>query len=192
MIIKPSDFSLEEVMQYNELLAGKIYLGDEIGPHTARDVVRDMEFAVSISDSETPKLTLFINSPGGGIYDAMALYDFIMQLRQTVQVMGVVRGQAASAASMLVLQATNPRVSTPSSRFLLHEPSKWGHGSESVSSAADSAEELARIHNFILLVLSGRSGKHVDVIREELKRRDVWLSATEALEWGLIDQVREW
>lgn len=189
---RPTDLSLEEAMHYAELQDGKIYLGDEIGSYTSRDVIRDMEYAVYLTKAPTPGLTLFINSPGGGVYDAMALYDFIMTLRQTIPVMGVVRGQAASAASMVVLQATDPRCATPHSRLLLHEPSKWGHGPESVSAVQDTAEELARIHNIILTILADRSGKQVEDIRAELARREVWMSTAEAKEWGLIDQVRRW
>ena len=190
MIIKPGDLSLEEVIHYNELSVGKINLGDEIGPYTARDVIRDMEYALTLPG--VIELILFINSPGGGVYDALAVYDFIVELRETTPVRGVVRGQAASAAAMIVLQATNPRVSTPHSRFLLHEPSQWGHGPETVSSVQDSAGELARLHDVILAILASRSGKQVGTIRDELARRQVWLSATEALEWGLIDQVKGW
>ncbi len=195
MILKPIDlssFSLEEIMHYNELRAGKIHLSDVIGPYTARDVIRDMEYAVSITKPSMPELVLFINSPGGGVYDAIALYDFIIELRKTTSVVGIVRGQAASAASMIVLQATKPRLATPHSRFLLHEPSKWGHELESASSVQDSAEELARLHDVILSILAEHSHRDIDVIRGELARREVWMSAAEAKEWGLIDQVREW
>ena len=195
---RPTDLSLEEAMHYAELLDGKIHLGDEISPYTARDVIRDMEYAVSLAVLDlsiahpAPKLTLFINSPGGGLYDAMSLYDFILELRQNVPVKGVVRGQAASAASMIVLQATEPRMATPNSRFLLHEPNKWGHGPETPSSAQDNAEELARTYDFILAILAERSGKHTGDIRAEIARREVWMSATEAKEWGLIDEIRGW
>ncbi len=188
MIIQPGDLSLEEVIHYNELLDGKIHLGDEISPYTARDVIRDMEYALHLTPGT--ELTLFINSPGGGVHDAMALYDFIVGLTwKGIPVIGVVRGQAASAASMIVLQATKPRCATLHSRFLLHEPSKWGHGQETSSSAQDSAEELARLHDVVLSILSKRSRKAVDTIRAELARREIWLTAGEAKEWGLIDVV---
>lgn len=188
MLVNPADLSLEDAMHYNELLAGRIYLGDDIGPYIARDVIRDMEFALSIAET-TPALTLYINSPGGGFYDAISVYDFILSLRKTTPVKGVVRGQAASAASMLILQATAPRVATPHSRLLLHELRKLAFGPEAASSVQDNAEELARLHTIIFGIIAERSGKEVDDIRAELTRREVWLSATEALEWGLIDMV---
>ncbi len=186
----PTNISLEEAMHYAELQDGRIHLTDDISPFSTRDVIRDMEYALEITP-ET-KLILFINSPGGEYHSSIGLYDYIVRLQKlrSTYVTGFVQGQAASAASMIILQACDTRISSVHSRFLLHEPGRWGTTNiEKVSSIQDTTNDLKEIHSVVLGILADRSGKKVSVIRTELERRDVWLSATEALAWGLIDEI---
>ena len=188
MILKrPSELSLDEAMHYSELSDGVVNLCDDIGSFSARDVIRDIEYAMVLSESP---ITLYINSDGGGIYDAIAIHDFIVATRRDRRIEGVVRGRAASAASMVVLQATSPRVATPYSRLHLHEPSKWTHGPEKVSAIRDDAEELGRLHSIVIGILASTTQQHEQVIREYLDRREVWMSAYDAKVWGLIDEIR--
>ena len=166
-------------------------LTDEIIPYVVRDVIRDMDYALCIPNVES--LTLYINSPGGEPSSAMALYDYIISTQTCCTIRGIVRGQAASAASMIVLQATSPRFATAQSRLHLHEPSKWLHegGPTKASALRDDADELTRIEGIVLSILAKRAGKDVEDLRKELGRRETWMSAAEAKEWGLIDAVRD-
>lgn len=191
-LIEPTELTLEEAMHLTELQNGIVNLGDEIGPFIARDLIRDIEYAIA-RRPRGEDITLFINSPGGGIMDAFAIYDFIVSTQQAGhRVTGIVRGQASSAASMIVLQAVDKRVATPQSRLHLHEPSNWSFGPVEASRIRDDATEITRLENIVLHILSSRVGKSVESLLIDLSRRDTWMSAQEALDWGLIDAIRKY
>ena len=187
-LIEPTDLTLEEAMHLTELQNGIVHLGDEIGPFMARDLIRDIEYAIA-RRPEGEGITLFINSPGGGITDALAIYDFIVSINPRNPIVGIVRGQASSAASMIVLQAVGRRVATLQARLHLHEPSNWSFGPIEASRIRDDAAEITRLEHVVLSILSHRVKKSVEDLRLELGRRETWMSAEEALEWGLIDEI---
>ena len=184
----PTELGLDEAMHLAELQAGEVYLSDDISPFAARDLIRDIGYARNfVGDGKG--IHLFINSIGGEIHSSFAIYDYIRRIRQKTNVAAIVQGQAASAAAMIVLQACSPRIATANSRFLLHEPSLWGRGPEKASIVADDAEELNRLHGVLVNILAERSRYTVPEILGQLSRRDVWMSADEALDWGLIDEI---
>ncbi len=188
----PTELGLEEAMHYSQLQDGKVTLSHEIDGFSAGNVIRDLEYAQTIMSTinDGKGLTLYINSPGGGIYDAISIYDYIKHARDRgLGIRGVVRGHAASAASMIVLQACYPRISSPNSRFLLHEPQRWSHGSDTGSSLMDDAEEFKILSNTIFGFLAENCTKTAEQIRDEIVRRETWFSAAEAYEWGLIDEI---
>lgn len=189
-----SEYCLDEAILMDELNQGIVHLNSEIDEFTARDLIRNISYSIRLGNQS---LKLFINSPGGGVGDSMAIYDHIREQEFLydednggARVVGIVRGHAASAASMIVLQACHVRLATRNSRLHLHEPAKWTFGPQTAGAIRDDAKELTELETIILGIIASRAHKSVDELREELGRRDTWMSADEAYQWGLIDGVR--
>lgn len=99
-------------------------------------------------------------------------------------------GIAASAAAMIILQAGDRRTCTPSTRFLLHEPSRWTfYKSETLSNLVDEAQEMKAITNQIAKIMSEKTGHSIEELMNLISRKEVWMSAEEALKWGIIDKI---
>ena len=145
------------------------------------------EFAYVQAQPRVAAITLEIMCPGGECYAAFAAYDVI--LASTKPVMGVVMGYAASAAAMIVLQACGSRVAYPSARFLIHEIQEVRFGMSKLSSTEDNARELGAVQDAIIDLLVRRTKKSRETITATIERRECWLGAKAALEFGLIDSI---
>ncbi len=190
----PDHLGLSEVIHVDELQQGIVNFDDEIDGLSSALLIQDIRYSMRLGNKS---IKLYINSQGGEIGSAFALYDFIreqinlfFQDKGGAMIGGIVRGTAASAASMILLQACDPRVATDHSRLHMHEPSAWYFGPIEVSSMKDNAEELSKLEGIILGIVSNRAGKTYDEVKESLQRRETWMSAHEAKEWGLIDAVQ--
>jgi ATP-dependent protease ClpP protease subunit len=102
---------------------------------------------------------------------------------------GIVDGYAASAASMVVLQAADHRIIRPNARILLHEVSRWAFGVERTSETEDSLNELRRVTHQIVAIIAARANRDVAEIEPLFHRREFWLSAQEAVDQSLADEV---
>ncbi len=193
--IVPTRMNPGEAMHMDELKQGIVTFDDEIDGMSAALLIADIRYSIRLGNRT---LTLYINSQGGEIGSAFAIYDFIRAQERLYHgseklggiVTGVVRGHAASAASMILLQACAHRVATDHSRLHLHEPAAWDFGPVALSAMKDNAEELSKLEGIILGIVANRTGKHYDIIKDQLSRRETWMSAHEAKAWGLIDEVR--
>ena len=181
--------SLYERLRYQELSAGIIHLRGEID-----DVMID-DFNLEVStvrDAEwLPSVTIKLTSIGGNAYLAFGIYDALRELsKQGKEVYVVVEGLAASAAAMIVLQGADKRLAYPTASFLLHEPRRWTmFRDETTSQLEDEAAELNRITNKVIDILASRCNKTKEEVRDLIRRREVWMDAKEAKEWGLIDEI---
>jgi ATP-dependent Clp protease protease subunit len=130
-------------------------------------------------------ITVMINSPGGSADSGFAIYDILRFIKPPVRT--VVNGMCASAA-VLVLLATDKsrRFSLPESRFLLHQPSTMGRGS--ASDLDITAREIIKLRERYNKIVADTCKKDLDKITEDT-RRDFWLSAPEAKEYGLVSKV---
>ena len=192
--IIPSKLGLGEAMHADQLNQGIITFDEEIDTATAAVLIEDIGYSIRLGNRS---IKMYINSPGGEIGSAFAIYDFIKLQIHLYQesdggalIAGIVRGHAASAASMILLQACEPRVATDHSRLHLHEPGSWNFGPVPLSQMKDNAEELAKLEHIILGIVSSRAGKTYEEVKENLQRRETWMSAQEAKAWGLIDWVQ--
>lgn len=135
-------------------------------------------------DASKP-ITLYINSPGGSADSGFAMYDMLRFVRAPIRTL--VSGLCASAAVLVFLGGDKgTRLSLPGSRFLLHQPSTMGHGSaEDLRITAEQIVKLRERYNAIVAEATGKPAAEVlDAVN-----RDFWLSASEALEWGLVDRL---
>ncbi len=171
---------------FSRLLSDRIIvLSDEINDATASIVVAQLLFLES-QDSEKD-IYLYINSPGGSITAGMAIYDTMQYVKCDVSTICV--GMAASMASVLLSGgAKGKRVALPNSEVLIHQPLIGGGLSGQCTDIKIHSDHLVRTRDNINRILSENTGKTVEEIARDTDR-DNYMSAQEAVEYGIIDKV---
>lgn len=156
-----------------------IFIYDEIGMWgvTSGDFVRDL------AKVEATELTLHLNSPGGEVFDGLAIYQAIKTSKANVTVM--IDGLAASIASVIAM-AGDRVVMAPKAQFMIHDAFTMGVGN--AGELRETADLLDRISDSIASVYGEKSGQPADFWRTQMAK-DTWYSADEALAAGLIDEV---
>ncbi|HCK89719.1 MAG TPA: ATP-dependent Clp endopeptidase proteolytic subunit ClpP [Gemmatimonadetes bacterium] len=171
---------------FSRLLMDRIiFLGSGIDDNVANIIVAQLLFL----DAEDPERDIFmyINSPGGGVYSGMAIYDTMQHLRAPVSTFCV--GMAASMGAVLLSAgAKGKRSALPNSRIMIHQPSGGSQGTASDIEIA--AQEILHIREKLNLLIAKHTGQPVETIQKDADR-DRFMSPQEAVEYGLIDQVIE-
>ena len=169
---------------FSRLLMDRIvFLGSSIDDSVANIIVAQLLFL----DADDPDrdVYLYINSPGGSVYAGLAIYDTMNHLRAPVSTFCV--GMAASMGALLLAAGDRgKRNALPNARVMLHQPSSGYQGS-----AADieiAAREVLGTRERLNRILADVSGQEIDKINADVDR-DRWMSADEAVEYGLVDQV---
>lgn len=173
---------------YTKLFEDRIiFLGVQIDDASADDVMAQL--LVLESSDPDGLITIYLNSPGGSLTALMAIYDTMQYIKPQVQT--VVLGQAASAAAVL-LAAGSPgkRLALPNSRVLIHQPALEGGGYAQASDIEIHARELLRMRQWVEETIAYHTGQSAEKVRQDIER-DRFLTAQEALEYGLVDQVLE-
>lgn len=169
---------------YSRLLKERIiFLGDEINDQTANLVIAQLLFL----ESEDPDkdIYLYINSPGGVISSGLAIYDTMQYIKPDVSTICV--GMAASmAAVLLAAGAKGKRFALPNSEIMIHQPLGGARGQ--ATDIAIHAEHILKLKKRINEILSERTGQPIERIEKDTDR-DNFMSAKEAKEYGLIDDV---
>jgi ATP-dependent Clp protease protease subunit len=170
---------------YSRLLKDNIiFIGTPIDDHVANLVTAQLLFL----EAEDPEkdISLYINSPGGSITAGMAIYDTMQFVRPSVVTICV--GQAASIAALLLTAgAPKKRFSLPNSRILIHQP--WMSGLSGQATDIDiHAKEILRMRTVINGLLSQHSGHSLETLEKDVER-DFIMSAIQAKEYGLIDEI---
>ncbi len=184
MVIESSSRGERSFDIFSRLLRERIvFLGEEIDDELANSVVAQL----LLLDSENPEkdIMLYINSPGGVITAGMAIYDTMKSLRCDVSTICI--GEAASMGSFLLSSGTKgKRLSLPSSRIMIHQPLGGAQGQ--ATDIEIEAKEIIRMKNMLNGILSENSGQPIEKIKQDTER-DYYMSAQEAVEYGLIDKV---
>ena len=171
---------------YSRLLKERIiFLGEEVNDVTAGLVVSQLLFL----ESEDPDkdINLFINSPGGSVTAGMAIYDTMQYVKCDVSTMCM--GMAASMGAFLLSGGTKgKRLALPNAEIMIHQPSGGAQGQATEIEIA--AEHILRTKKKLNTILSENTGQPYETIVKDTER-DNWLTAQEALEYGLIDKVME-
>ena len=169
---------------FSRLLKDRIvFIDGEINDAMADLVVAQILFL----ESENPEkdISIYINSPGGAVTAGLAIYDTMKYVKCDIQT--ICMGQAASMAAILLAGGTKgKRYALPSSRVMIHQPRGGVEGQESDISIL--AKEIIRLKKLSIEYLAKDTGKSTDKIAEDIER-DFFMSATEAAEYGVIDQV---
>ena len=169
---------------YSRLLEDRIiFLRDAIDDDVANVVIAQMLFLASKDPSKD--IRLYINSPGGSVTAGLAIYDTMRHLKCDVATICI--GQAASMGAVLLTAGTaGKRSALPNSRILLHQV--FGGTQGQAPDVIIQTEELLRLRDALIKILSVHTGKTVKRITKDTDR-DYYMSATEAVEYGLIDRV---
>ncbi len=171
---------------YSRLLSNRIvFLADEVNDTTASLVVAQLLFL----ESEDPDkdICLYINSPGGSISAGMAIYDTMNYIKCDVSTICI--GMAASmGAFLLSAGAKGKRLALPNSEILIHQPLGGFQGQ--ASDIKIHADHIIRVRERLNKILAQNTGKSLDIIERDTERDNI-MTASEALEYGLIDRVIE-
>jgi ATP-dependent Clp protease, protease subunit len=162
-----------------------IFLGVQIDDASADDVMAQL----LVLESQDPDrdILMYINSPGGSFTAMTAIYDTMQYIRPQVQTFAL--GQAASAAAVLLAAgAPGKRLALPNARILIHQPAAGSEGASQASDIEIQAREILRMRTWLEETLSFHSNRTAAQVNKDIDR-DKILSAAEALEYGLIDQV---
>ena len=169
---------------FSRLLKDRIvFIDGEITDATADLAVAQLLFL----DSQNPEkdINLYINSPGGSVTAGLAIYDTMQQIRSDVQTFCL--GQAASMAAILLAGGTaGKRNALPSSRVLIHQP--WGGVQGQAVDIGIQAREIVRLKKLTIEYFAFHTGKTEEQIALDMER-DFFMSAPEALAYGIVDQV---
>lgn len=170
---------------YSRLLRDNIvFLGTPIDDTVANLIIAQLLFL----EAEDPEkdINLYINSPGGSITAGMAIYDTMQFIRPDV--VTICLGQCASMGALLLSAgAKGKRFALPNSRILIHQPSVSGIGGQATD-VRIQAEEIIRMREVTSQILSKHTGQPYEVIEKDVER-DRIMSAMQAKEYGLIDEV---
>lgn len=169
---------------YSRLLKERIiFLGLAIDDHVANLVMAQM-LHLEAEDPEKD-IQLYINSPGGAVTSALAIYDTMQFIRCPVSTICI--GQAASAAAVLLLAGEKgKRFALPNSRVLLHQPS--GGVSGTSTDVEIHAKEMVRMRKLLNEIISKHTGQPIERVEKDTER-DFILTADEAKEYGIVDEV---
>ena len=169
---------------YSRLLKDRIiFLGEEVTDVSANIIVAEMLFL----ESEDPNkdIHLYINSPGGSVSAGWAIYDTMHYIKCDVSTTCI--GMAASMGAFLLAGGTKgKRFALPNSQIMIHQPSGGTQGQ--ASDIKIQAEQIIETRKKLNQYLSENSGQPIEVIERDTER-DHWMSAEEALAYGLVDQV---
>lgn len=171
---------------YSRLLNERIvFLGHEID-----DVIANLVIAQLLHlESEDPgkDISLYINSPGGSVTSALAMYDTIQYIRSDVSTICI--GQCASAAAVLLAAgAAGKRFALPNSRILIHQP--WGGTQGQVTDIEIQAKEMLRIRDALDRIMAHHTGQPIEKIHADTERDNI-MTAEEAKAYGIVDAVFE-
>jgi ATP-dependent Clp protease protease subunit len=179
----PKKASGRSLMERHALRSRSVLLFGGIEPVLTREVVRQILVLDQISS--TKPITVYVNSPGGLADDGFAIYDVMRFVKAPVTT--IVTGLAASAATIVMVGAPKDRrFVLPHSRIMLHQPSVGIRGT--AADIAISAKEIIRLRLKANELFVRETGKPLDVIEKDM-HRDFWMSAQEAVDYGLLTKV---
>ena len=180
-----TSYGMRRIDPYTKLFEDRIiFLGTPISDEIANAVMAQL-LCLQQMDAERD-IEIYINSPGGSFTALTAIYDTMRYIKPDVRT--VCLGQAASAAAVILAAGTKgKRLALPNSRILIHQPATEGGYGQS-SDIEIQAREILRIRSLMEEMLADDTGKTTDEVSRDIER-DKYLTAEQALEYGIIDEV---
>lgn len=169
---------------YSRLLGERIiFLGEDVNEHTANIVVAQLLHLAY--EDPTADISLYINSPGGSVYDGMAIYDTMQFIKPDVATYGIGL-QASMGAFLLSSGAKGKRFCLPHAKVMIHQPSSGTRG-KVTDMEIDLRESLA-VKDMLASIMAKNTGQKASKVRADMER-DYWMSPSEARDYGLIDAI---
>lgn len=169
---------------YSRLLEDRIiFLGEDVNEHTANVVVAQL---LHLANEDPNKdIQLYINSPGGSVYDGLAIYDTMQFIKPDVQTIGIGL-QASMGAFLLSSGAKGKRFVLPNARVMIHQPSSGTQGK--VTDQEITLREAVVLKEKLAKIMAKNTGQKYDKVKADMER-DFWMSADEAVKYGVADEV---
>lgn len=192
---KPSSYLVPTVIEtspqgerafdiYSRLLKERIvFLGEDVNEHTANLVVAQLLHLAY--EDPTKDIALYINSPGGSVYDGLAIYDTMQFIKPDVATYGIGL-QASMGAFLLSSGAKGKRFALPNSRIMIHQPSSGTQGK--ITDQEITLREGIYLKKRLNEILAKNTGQKLSKIEKDVDR-DFWMSSEEAVKYGLADKV---
>lgn len=169
---------------YSRLLNERIiFLGDQVNDQTANLVVAQLLY-LAYADPKAD-ISLYINSPGGSVYDGLAIYDTMNLIKPDVATYGIGL-QASMGAFLLSSGAKGKRFTLPHAKVMIHQPSSGTRGK--VTDMEIDLKESLEVKEMLAKILAKNTGQKLAKVKADMER-DYWMSPDEALKYGLIDQI---
>lgn len=183
-IIEERNLNVAVMDVFSRLMMDRIiFLGSEIDDYTA-NVIQAQLLYLSSTDPEQD-ISIYINSPGGSVYAGLGIYDTMQYIDSDVST--ICTSLAASMAQVILCGGTSgKRFALPHARVMLHQPSTGVYGQE--SDIAITAKEIATLKKELYTIISNHTGQSIKKIAKDADR-DHWMTAQEALEYGMIDSI---
>ncbi len=184
IVIEKSSMGERAYDIYSRLLKDRvIFLGEPIDDGVANTLIAQLLFLDAENSKEDIKL--YINSPGGSVTSALAMYDTIQHVKADVSTICI--GQAASAAAVLLAAGKKgKRIALPNARVLIHQVMGGAEGQQ--KDILIAANEITRIKDQLNNILSKHTGQSVKKIETDTDR-DFWMTAEEAKKYGIVDKI---
>ena len=183
-ILEERQLNVTQMDVFSRLMMDRIiFLGTEVNDYTANVIQAQLLYLDSV-DSERD-ISIYLNTPGGSVYAGLGIYDTMQFISSRVGT--ICTGMAASmGAVLLVAGEKGMRATLPHSRVMIHQPLGGIQGQ--ASDIEITAREILKLKDELYQIISDHSGQTMDKIRQDADR-DYWMTANEALEYGMIDKV---
>jgi ATP-dependent Clp protease protease subunit len=183
-ILEERQLNVTQMDVFSRLMMDRIiFLGTEVNDYTANVIQAQLLYLDSV-DSERD-INIYLNTPGGSVYAGLGIYDTMQFIGSKVGT--ICTGMAASmGAVLLVAGEKGMRAALPHSRVMIHQPLGGIQGQ--ASDIEITAREILKLKDELYQIISDHSGQTMDKIRQDADR-DYWMTAKEALEYGMIDKV---
>ena len=183
-ILEERQLNVTQMDVFSRLMMDRvIFLGTEINDYTA-NVIQAQLLYLDSTDSDRD-INLYLNTPGGSVYAGLGIYDTMQFVKARVST--ICTGLAASmGAVLLVAGEQGMRAALPHSRVMIHQPLGGIQGQ--ASDIEITAKEILKLKDELYQIISDRSGKSMEQIRQDADR-DHWMTSQEALEYGMIDRL---
>lgn len=183
-IIEERQLNVAQMDVFSRLMMDRIiFLGTDVNDYTANVIQAQLLYL----DSSDPgkDVSIYINSPGGSVYAGLGIYDTMQYISSDVAT--ICTGMAASmAAVLLVSGAAGKRYALKHSRVMIHQPMGGAQGQ--ASDIEITAREIQKLKKELYTIIAGHSGQQFEKVERD-SDRDYWMTAEEAKEYGMIDQV---
>ena len=169
---------------YSRLLNERIiFLGEDVNEHTANSVVAQLLHLAYVDPQAD--ISLYINSPGGSVYDGMAIYDTMNFIKPDVATYGIGL-QASMGAFLLSSGAKGKRFCLPHAKVMIHQPSSGTHGK--VTDMEIDMKETLEVKEMLAKIMAKNTGQKLAKVKSDMER-DYWMTPDEAVKYGLIDKL---